>query len=121
MPDNSFKADFDNLAKDTVVEWIYRSARSARLVDGASEVHMMVLAKFMRDEGRDFWQMPLLPLDLLVQSWLASAAALTLLAPWSGDAQQTLRIAAGALAGAAGETTPVIPRPSACSGCTMYC
>src|SRR5213076_670322 len=30
-------------SKDTVVEWIYRAARSARLVDGASEVHMMVL------------------------------------------------------------------------------
>lgn len=43
-------------SKDTVVEWIYRYARSARLVDGASEVHMMVLAKFMRQEGRDFWQ-----------------------------------------------------------------
>jgi hypothetical protein len=27
-----------------------------RLVDGASEVHMMVLARFMRQEGRDFWQ-----------------------------------------------------------------
>lgn len=43
-------------SKDTVVEWIYRYARSAKLVDGASEVHMMVLAKFMREEGRDFWQ-----------------------------------------------------------------
>jgi acyl-CoA dehydrogenase len=43
-------------SKDTIVEWIYRYARSARLVDGASEVHMMVLAKFMRSEGRDFWQ-----------------------------------------------------------------
>jgi acyl-CoA dehydrogenase len=43
-------------SKDTVVEWIYRAARAARLVDGASEVHMMVLAKFMREEGRDFWQ-----------------------------------------------------------------
>jgi len=43
-------------SKDTVVEWIYRYARSARLVDGASEVHMMVLARFMREEGRDFWQ-----------------------------------------------------------------
>jgi acyl-CoA dehydrogenase len=43
-------------SKDTVVEWIYRAARAARLVDGASEVHMMVLAKFMRQEGRDFWQ-----------------------------------------------------------------
>jgi acyl-CoA dehydrogenase len=43
-------------SKDTPVEWIYRAARAARLVDGASEVHMMVLAKFMRQEGRDFWQ-----------------------------------------------------------------
>jgi acyl-CoA dehydrogenase len=43
-------------SKDTVVEWIYRYARSAKLVDGASEVHMMVLAKFLKQEGRDFWQ-----------------------------------------------------------------
>ena len=43
-------------SKDTVVEWIYRYSRSARIVDGASEVHMMVLARFMREEGRDFWQ-----------------------------------------------------------------
>jgi acyl-CoA dehydrogenase len=43
-------------SKDTVVEWIYRAARAARLVDGASEVHMMVLSRFMRQEGRDFWQ-----------------------------------------------------------------
>lgn len=43
-------------SKDTVVEWIYRYARSARLVDGASEVHKMVLARFMREEGRDFWR-----------------------------------------------------------------
>ncbi|MBV9969214.1 MAG: acyl-CoA dehydrogenase family protein [Xanthobacteraceae bacterium] len=42
-------------SKDTVLEWIYRAARSARLVDGATEVHMMVLARFMREEGRDFW------------------------------------------------------------------
>jgi acyl-CoA dehydrogenase len=42
-------------SKDTILEWIYRSARSARLVDGATEVHMMVLARFMREEGRDFW------------------------------------------------------------------
>ena len=28
----------------------------ARLVDGASEVHKMVLARFMREEGRDFWK-----------------------------------------------------------------
>jgi acyl-CoA dehydrogenase len=43
-------------SKDTTVEWVYRAARAARLVDGASEVHMMVLARFMREEGRDFWQ-----------------------------------------------------------------
>jgi acyl-CoA dehydrogenase len=43
-------------SKDTIVEWIYRYARSARLVDGASEVHKMVLARFMREEGRDFWR-----------------------------------------------------------------
>jgi acyl-CoA dehydrogenase len=42
-------------SKDTVLEWIYRYARQARLVDGASEVHNMVLARFMKDEGRDFW------------------------------------------------------------------
>lgn len=43
-------------SKDTIVEWIYRYARSAKLVDGASEVHKMVLARFMREEGRDFWR-----------------------------------------------------------------
>jgi hypothetical protein len=32
-----------------------RAVRVARLVDGADEVHKMVLAKFMREEGRDFW------------------------------------------------------------------
>ena len=42
-------------SKDTVLEWIYRASRAARLVDGASEVHNMVLARFMREEGRDFW------------------------------------------------------------------
>jgi acyl-CoA dehydrogenase len=42
-------------SKDTILEWIYRYARQARLVDGASEVHKMVLGRFMRDEGRDFW------------------------------------------------------------------
>ncbi|HEX2653629.1 MAG TPA: acyl-CoA dehydrogenase family protein [Xanthobacteraceae bacterium] len=42
-------------SKDTVLEWIYRYARSARLVDGASEVHKMVLGRFMREEGGDFW------------------------------------------------------------------
>src|ERR1039457_2612613 len=42
-------------SKDTILEWIYRYARAARLVDGASEVHKMVLARFMRDQRRDFW------------------------------------------------------------------
>jgi len=42
-------------SKDTVLEWIYRYARSARLVDGASEVHQMVLARFLRTDGPAFW------------------------------------------------------------------
>jgi acyl-CoA dehydrogenase len=40
---------------DTVLEWMYRYARQARLVDGASEVHKMVLARFYLKEGTDFW------------------------------------------------------------------
>src|SRR5207237_17518 len=44
-------------SKDTILEWIYRAARAARLVDGASEVHNMVLARFVREEGRDFDQL----------------------------------------------------------------
>jgi acyl-CoA dehydrogenase len=42
-------------SKDTVLEWIYRYARQARLVDGASEVHSMVLARAYAKEGNDFW------------------------------------------------------------------
>ena len=42
-------------SKDTILEWIYRYARSARLVDGADEVHKMVLARFLREQGGDFW------------------------------------------------------------------
>ncbi len=42
-------------SKDTVIEWMYRYARQARLVDGASEVHRMVLANTLRAEGRDFF------------------------------------------------------------------
>jgi len=42
-------------SKDTPVEWMYRYARQARLVDGASEVHRMVLANFLRREGEDFF------------------------------------------------------------------
>ncbi|MDA0664903.1 MAG: acyl-CoA dehydrogenase family protein [Proteobacteria bacterium] len=42
-------------SKDTVLEWIYRYARQARLVDGASEVHKMVLARNYLAEGNEFW------------------------------------------------------------------
>ena len=42
-------------SKDTIVEWLYRYARCARLVDGASEVHKMVLARFYGQEGDRFW------------------------------------------------------------------
>jgi acyl-CoA dehydrogenase len=43
-------------SKDTVVEWIYRYARAARLVDGASEVHGMVLARHYAKLGNEFWR-----------------------------------------------------------------
>ena len=43
-------------SKDTVLEWIYRYARQARLVDGADEVHQMVLNKHLDMEGSDFWK-----------------------------------------------------------------
>lgn len=42
-------------SRDTRLEWMYRYARQARLVDGASEVHKMVLARFLLSEGADFW------------------------------------------------------------------
>ena len=42
-------------SKDTILEWVYRYARQARLVDGADEVHNMVLARTYAREGRDFW------------------------------------------------------------------
>jgi len=45
-------------SKDTVLEWIYRYARQARLVDGADEVHRMVLNRELVAEGRDFWRWP---------------------------------------------------------------
>ena len=43
-------------SKDTVLEWIYRYARQARLVDGADEVHRMVLNRFLIEEGGNFWR-----------------------------------------------------------------
>ncbi|MFQ5935760.1 MAG: acyl-CoA dehydrogenase family protein [Acidiferrobacterales bacterium] len=42
-------------SKDTVLEWMYRYARQARLVDGASEVHKMVLSRNLLAQGVDFW------------------------------------------------------------------
>ncbi len=42
-------------SEDLVLEWIYRYARQARLVDGASEVHKMVLARHYMDLGNEFW------------------------------------------------------------------
>jgi acyl-CoA dehydrogenase len=42
-------------SKDTPLEWMYRYARQARLVDGASEVHKMVLARTLLAEGTGFW------------------------------------------------------------------
>jgi len=42
-------------SKDTPLEWIYRYARQARLVDGASEVHKMVLSNYYAKERNDFW------------------------------------------------------------------
>ena len=35
-----------------------RYARQARLVDGADEVHQMVLNRFLDEEGPDFWRWP---------------------------------------------------------------
>jgi acyl-CoA dehydrogenase len=40
---------------DTLLEWIYRYARGGRILDGASEVHRMVLARAYAKEGNDFW------------------------------------------------------------------
>lgn len=41
---------------DTPLEWIYRYARQARLVDGATEVHQQVLARMFLEERGDFWR-----------------------------------------------------------------
>ncbi len=42
-------------SKDTPLEWMYRYARQARLVDGASEIHKMVLATAFLAQGQEFW------------------------------------------------------------------
>lgn len=43
-------------SKDTLLEWIYRYARQARLVDGASEIHKMVLSRSYLKERDEFFQ-----------------------------------------------------------------
>ncbi|MDF1821114.1 MAG: acyl-CoA dehydrogenase family protein [Alcanivoracaceae bacterium] len=43
-------------SKDTLLEWIYRYARQARLVDGASEIHKMVLSRAYLKEKTDFFR-----------------------------------------------------------------
>ena len=43
-------------SKDTPLEWIYRYARQARLVDGADEVHKMVLSRLYAEHQIDFWK-----------------------------------------------------------------
>jgi len=43
-------------SRDTPLEWIYRYARQARLVDGATEVHQQVLARRFIEERGDFWR-----------------------------------------------------------------
>ena len=40
---------------DLPLEWMYRYARLARLGDGASEVHKMVLARHVLQERGEFW------------------------------------------------------------------
>jgi acyl-CoA dehydrogenase len=47
-------------SKETLVDWIYRYARQARLVDGASEVHKMVLSQAYLAKRADFfrWDAP---------------------------------------------------------------
>ncbi|CAM8628649.1 CaiA Acyl-CoA dehydrogenases [Burkholderiales bacterium] len=42
-------------SRDTPLEWIYRYARQARLVDGASEVHQMVISKSVQAQGQSFF------------------------------------------------------------------
>jgi len=43
-------------SQDTILEWIYRYARQAKLVDGASEVHQMIINRFFNNHKSDFWQ-----------------------------------------------------------------
>jgi acyl-CoA dehydrogenase len=45
-------------SKDTPLEWMYRYARQARLVDGASEVHRMVVARSLLKDEKGFFAWP---------------------------------------------------------------
>lgn len=45
-------------SKDTPLEWMYRYARQARLVDGASEVHRMLVARALLADARGFFAWP---------------------------------------------------------------
>ena len=42
-------------SKDTMLQWMYRYGPQAKLVDGASEVHRMVLARAYVKEAEAFW------------------------------------------------------------------
>ena len=42
-------------SKDTPLEWMYRYARQARLVDGASEVHQGIVARHYLEKGDGFF------------------------------------------------------------------
>ena len=43
-------------SRDTILEWVYRYAPQARLVDGADAVHRMVLYRARRERGAEFWR-----------------------------------------------------------------
>ncbi len=43
-------------SKDTLLEWMYRYARQGRILDGASEVHKMVIAQQLFSDPKAFWQ-----------------------------------------------------------------
>ena len=66
-------------SKDTPLEWMYRYARQARLVDGASEVHKMVLGPGLPGAGQGFLELALTAMGLparraAVAAWLAGVA-----------------------------------------------
>ena len=42
-------------SKDIILEWIYRYARQAKLVDGASEVHQKIINRIINNYKANFW------------------------------------------------------------------